>query len=329
METKERTRRPAPKPAGTTGKTAAPARKPRPSGTRSRKGKPGRAPAPEVVYTQPGPFKRDKFILQLLTVVAVVLALVLGMAIFFKVGKIPTDQEKVYLPKVYVSGTEKYTAYDVVKASGINVGENLLTLREAEIGGRILEQLPYVLKARVRIKLPDAVNIEVVETDVVYAVQSTDASWWLMRSDGLVVEKTNSADAESYTKVLGITLAEPKAGKNAVALEPEAKVDETTGETLPVTVSAADQLRTAISILGFLESNSVIGEAASVDVSSLNNLELWYEDRYQVILGDSTRLGEKIRIMKATVVEMKDYDSGILDVSFTIKPGEVVYTPFA
>lgn len=330
MDTKEKNRRTgaAKRPPGTAGRagTAASARA-RSAQNRSRKRKTQRAPTPEVVYTQPGPFKRDKFILRLLTVVAVVLALVFGMAIFFKVGEVVTGDSTV--AKVYVSGNDKYTAYDIVQASGISVGENLLTLREAEVGGRILEQLPYVTKARVRIKLPDAVNIEVEETDVVYSAQSADESWWLIRSDGVVVEKTNAADAELYTKVLGVQLSEPQVGQSAVAEEPEAKVDETTGETLPVTVTAAEQLRTAVSILGFLESNSIIGEAASVDVTSLNNLELWYEDRYQVVLGDSTRLGEKIQIMKATVVKMKDYDSGILDISFTLKPNEVVYTPFA
>lgn len=327
METKEKTRRPGtakhpPGPAGQ--KTAAP-RKTR--STQSRKSKAQRAPAPEVVYTQPGPFKRDKFILQLLIVVAVVMALVFGMAIFFKVGKIVTGGTSV--AKVYVSGNEKYTEYDVVQASGIKAGENLLTMRKAEVGGRILEQLPYVTKVRVSIKLPDGVNIEVEETDVVYSVQDGDESWWLMRSDGVVVEKTNAADAELHTKVQGILLNDPKVGQNAVAKEPEPKVDETTGETLPVTTTAADQLRAAVSILGFLESNSIIGEAESVDVTSLNNLEVMYEDRFQVMLGDGTRLGEKIQIMKATIVEMKDYESGILDVSFTVKPGEVVYTPGA
>ena len=327
METKEKNRRPgtAKRPPGAAGqKTAAP-RKPR--STQSRKSKAQRAPAPEVVYTQPGPFKRDKFILQLLTVVAVVLALVFGMAIFFKVGKTMAGDTAV--AKVYVSGNEKYTEYDVVQASGIKVGENLLTMRKAEVGGRILEQLPYVTKVRVSIKLPDGVNIEVEETDVVYSAQSGDESWWLIRSDGVVVEKTNAADAELHTKVLGILLADPKVGQNAVAKEPEPRVDETTGETLPVTATAAEQLRAAVSILGFLESNSIIGEADSVDVTSLNNLEIGYEERFRVILGDSTRLGEKIRIMKATIVEMKDYESGILDVSFTIKPDEVVYTPDA
>ena len=324
METKEKSRRTgtARRASTASGKTA---RRPQSSAGKKR-GR--RAPSPDVIYTQPGPFQRDKFILRLLTVVAVVLALVFGMAIFFRVGKVKTEEPKTYLPKVYVSGNEKYTEYDVVQASGIKSGEHLLTLREAEVGGRILEQLPYVTKVRVRIKLPDGVNIEGEESDVVYSVQCADDSWWLIRSDGVVVEKTNTADSELYTMVQGIRLADPKVGQKAVAVEPEMKVDEASGETVPVVTTAADQLKTAISILGFLESSSIIGDAASVDVTNLNNLELWYEDRYQVVLGDSTRLGEKIQIMKAAIEKMNDYESGILDVSFTLKADEVVYTPF-
>ena len=50
----------------------------------------------EVVYTQPAPLQRNHFLLRLATVVAVVLALTFGMAIFFKVGP------------VTVAGTDKY-----------------------------------------------------------------------------------------------------------------------------------------------------------------------------------------------------------------------------
>ena len=42
----------------------------------------------DVVYTPPKPFKRGKFVLSLVTVVAVVMAIVLGMSIFFKVENI-------------------------------------------------------------------------------------------------------------------------------------------------------------------------------------------------------------------------------------------------
>ncbi len=342
MDTKEKTNRARtgqrPPGKGSRGATATA------KGTRT-KPQPKRAPSratPDVVYTQPGPFKRDRFLLQLLTVLAIVLALVFGMAIFFKVGKADTGKKGEQIGNVFVSGTEKYTPYDVVQASGIKPGTSLLTLRETEIGGRIMEQLPYITKVRVRIKLPDAVNIEVEESDVVYSVEADDGNWWLIRSDGIVVERTNGADAEQFTTIVGVKLAQPQVGQQAVAYEPtqEEKPEEGTSEKedtedaadaviKPVTVLASDQLRAAISIIELLEDHSIIGKVSKVDVTGMNNLHLWYDDdRYQVILGDSTRLNEKIGIMKATVNKMEDYESGVLDISFTVLDDQVVYTPF-
>lgn len=312
MSTKETTRRHKPtRSARRPGAASAPARK---APTRQRRS----APAPDVVYTAPGPFNRERFVLYLLTVVAVVLALLFGMSIFFK-----TDRDKIL-----VSGTQKYTAYDVVKASGIKDGENLLTLRKPEIGGRIMEALPYVTKVRPRIKLPDTVIIEIVESEVVYSLEAADGSWWLMRGDGKVVEETNKADASRHTQIKGLRLAAPVVGEQAVAEEPEPEETGEAGEAAPVTVLGSERMEILLAILGYLEGNSIIGDAASIDVTNINNLELWYGERFQVILGDRTNMDHKLKSMKAAVEQMESYSSGVLDVSFTLKETDVIYTPF-
>ena len=269
----------------------------------------------DVVYTQPGPFNTERFLLRLATVIAVVLALLFGMSIFFKVSE------------VTVSGMEKYTAWDIREASGIQDGDSLLTLNEAKINSLIISKLPYVETVRLGIKLPDTVKIEITELDVVYAMEAEDGSWWLMRADGGIVEQTGSADAELYTKVLGVKIAVPEVGQKAQAAQPVPETLED-GETVPVTVQASEQLDTAISILQYLEACGVIGDAASVDVTDLGNLELWYGARYQVVLGDALQLNYKISSMKAAIDQMGEYQNGVLDVSFTIWPDEVGYTPF-
>lgn len=281
---------------------------------RTRRSEKLKKPTPDVVYTQPGPFNKYRFLLHLATVVAVVLALLFGMSIFFKVET------------VTVTGNGKYTAWDIREASGIQNGENLLTLSEPRISNNITSKLPYVNKVRIGIKLPNTVRIEIEELDVVYAVEADDGSWWLIRSDGGIVEKTNSADAGQHTKILGVRLADPEEGEKAVASQPQ-QTDEN-GETVPVTLLASSQLETAITIAQFLESSGVIGGAASIDVTDPGNLELWYGKRYQVTLGDTMELGFKIRSMKSAIDQMGDYQSGILDVSFTTWPQEVGYTPF-
>ena len=280
----------------------------------------------EVIYTAPGPFKKERFFLQLLTVVAVVLALVFGMSIFFKVGQ-ETGPSGEQIAKIYISGTNKYTAHDVAEASGIKVGENLLTIRETEVSGRIMEQLPYVTHVRVRIKLPDTVNIEIVEADVVYALEAADGTWWLIRADGKVLEKTNVADAGLHTVVSGVKLQSPVEGEQAVAFEPQQATEDGAENVSPV-VTGAEQLNALLDILTSLESNGVIGDIASIDVSNINALNLWYGDRYEVYLGDSTNISFKVGSMIAAIREMKSYQSGKLDVSFTTMEDQVIYTPF-
>ena len=185
----------------------------------------------DIVYTPAQRFDKFRFLLRLVTVVAVVLALTLGMAIFFKVEVIN------------VGGMEKYTPWDVREASGIQDGENLLTLNKAKAGGNIRAQLPYVDTVKIGIKLPDTVNIEITELTVVYAISDDTEGWWLMNASGTVVEQIDAARAETYTKVLGVQIVDPVVGQRATAAEEEEPTEETQdtaeetveGETEPTT----------------------------------------------------------------------------------------------
>ena len=288
--------------------------------TRRRRQEPIRKPTPDVVYTQPGPFNRTRFILRLATVVAVVLAILFGMSVFFKVDP----------DKITISGMDKYTAWEVRVASGLQGGENLLTLNEARIVAKIQNALPYVNTVRIGIKLPDTVNIEITELDVVYAIEANDGHWWLIRSDGRVVERTNESLAGERTKILGVQITEPVVGEQAVAYEPAPEVDDD-GQTEIVTVLGSERLSTAITIMQYLEQYGVIGDAASVDVTDLTQIELWYGSRFQVKVGDTTNLKYKIECMTLTIKdeEMGQYATGEIDVSFTTWPDEVGFTPFS
>ena len=245
--------------------------------------------APAVIYTQPRAFSRDKLLVQLMTVLAVVAALILGLSVFFKVKVIT------------VSGAEVYGAWTVREASGIAEGDNLLTFSRAKAAGKITAKLPYVKSARIGIKLPDTVNIEIVEEDVVYAIQSSDGVWWLMNSSGKVVEQTTNSAAKTYTQVLGVTLEQPVPGEMGVATEEVSTQTDESGETVQLTLTGAQQLSAALEILQALEDNDIVGQAASVNVTRLNDI---------------------------MILQLSDYQTGILDVSFTNWKEQVGFTPF-
>lgn len=283
---------------------------------RQKQKKQEKVPTPAVIYTEPAPFNRNRLLVQLITVVAVVLALVMGLSVFFKVEVIT------------VTGADTYSAWTIRENSGIKIGDNLLTFSKARASGQIKANLPYVESVRIGIKLPNTVNIMIEEADVVYAIKSHDGTWWLMNSSGKVVEQSNAAMATNYTQVLGVTLDNPSLSQQGIATEDVPTATDAFGELVPVTVTGAQRLNVALQILQALEDNDIVGDAASVDVSRLEDIVLWYGTRYQVNLGDSTRLDYKIACMNDVVLQMSDYQSGILDISFNNFGNKVGYTPF-
>ncbi|MBR5570738.1 MAG: FtsQ-type POTRA domain-containing protein [Oscillospiraceae bacterium] len=276
-----------------------------------------------VVYTEAKPFNRNRFILQLVTVAAVVIALLLGLSIFFKAEKF------------VVSGCKKYSAYEIRVATGLQEGENLLTINSAKASGRLLKALPYVHKVRVQIKLPDTVLIEVEEVKVIYAIQEKNEDWWLIDCGGKVLEKVSVAETKKYTRLRGVRLDSPVAGEKAVAEEPVPEGTTPDGEPIPVTVYGSERLSALLSVLRSLEKNGVLGNVvSSVDVTNIGAIELWYGDsyeghegRYHVWLGDSANMDQKIRIMKQTIADRGENQSGILDIRLNDKTDGAVCMP--
>ena len=275
---------------------------------------------PAVIYTAPQPFNRNRLFIQLLTVTAVVLALIMALSVFFKVETIT------------VSGADKYSAWNVREASGIEEGDNLLTFSIPRASGQIMARLSYVDKVRIGIKLPDTVNIYIEERDVAYAIKDTVGTWWLMSSDGKILEPGNSALAASHTQVLGVTVENPVENERAVAAEEMPTETNDNGELIPVTVTGAQRLSAALQILKALEANDIVGDAASVDVTRLEDIILWYGTRYQVNLGsihnEKHTMEHKIACMYDTILQLSDYQTGVLDVTFTTWETQVGYTPF-
>lgn len=285
-----------------------------------------RRPAQPIVYTQPKVFNRNRLLLQLLIICASVLAMVMALSIFFKVEVIK------------VAGANAYSEWAVREASGIEIGDNLLTFSEPRASGQIQAKLPYVDEVRIGIKLPDTVIIYIEELEVAYAAQCQNGIWWLITSEGRVVEQIDSLRAESYTKVSGVTLDSPAVNEYARALEASPEGVDATGATqasgatdatVPITVTNAQRLSAALTILTALETNGIVGEAASVDVTNLNAITLWYGTRFQVNLGDTGDMDKKIAWMDMAISQLSEYDRGILDVSFTSWEEEVGFTPFA
>lgn len=265
----------------------------------------------DTVYTEAKPVNISRFIVRIATVIAVVLAVVFGMSIFFKTEKIE------------VAGANKYTVAQIQEASKIMDGSNLLTLNKAQIAGRILTQLPYISEVRIGIRLPDTVVIEVKETTVAYAAQNGDDTWCLVSCEGKVLEKIDGSAFKNNARILGVRLDNPEIGKTAVALEKTQSDTET-----PITIYERERLSAALQIAQEMEKNGVLGALVSIDVTDMGNIAVWYGQRFQIFLGNSNDISMKVFHVIDVINRLNPYESGVLDASFTTYPDQVYYKSF-
>ncbi len=278
---------------------------------RKQEKQPPKTNAPEIVYTQPKPFQRRKLMLQLVTVFAIVLAVFLGISVFFKVET------------VMVSGAQQYSADSVWDASGIQKGDSLLFFGRAGAVARIRKDLPYVKDVRFGINLPGTVMIIIEEIPVVYAIKDEAGSWWLISAEGKVTEQSDSAKASKCTQITGVTLRQPIVGEQAVAAETEPDPDT----TVPETVLARDRLQAALIVAKQLEANEILGKVTTVVVEDPYNIEMWYGSRLQVLLGSTDRMDYKVATVDAAIRPLGEQTTGVLDASFTTYPDKVWYDP--
>ena len=108
----------------------------KPEGPERRRRRPSRPQqkhnAPPIVQTPAKAFDRRRLLLRIGTITAIVLAFSIGLSIFFRVDEIT------------VTGSNRYSAWTVSEASGIEIGDSLLFFGDATASSRILDTLPYI-----------------------------------------------------------------------------------------------------------------------------------------------------------------------------------------
>lgn len=238
--------------------------------------------------------KNRRFWKDLFIMLAITAAVVLSMVIFFKVKT------------VEATGMEHYTAEQIIQASGVEVGDNLLTLSKATIASRIQAELPYVREVQIKRELPNRVVLAVKEFDVSYAVKDSSGNNWLMTASGSLLEQVDERTAAEHVEITGFVLEQPVAGAEIVI---QSSQNNDTAATV--------QKQTVIELLTLLEQSEIADQVVSVDVPESFDLSFWYGDQFHVFLGSSGDLEYKLQYLVEVIKNLDSYASGEIDLSFT------------
>lgn len=185
-----------------------------------------------------------------------------------------------------VEGVGIYTSDQIISASGIVEGKNLLFADLDEAAENIEKLLPYTHNVKITKKLPSEVIIRCDSTEKAFAVGMTNGLYALTDSNLKVLEVTGDQPADT-TLIIGAVPYKAEIGEIIVFETPEdgEKKDEFVDETLQL----------LLEITGAIKENEA-KDINLINVSKRSDIYLIYQERIVLKLGNSSDLASKLSL---------------------------------
>lgn len=228
---------------------------------------------------------RFGFLYKLLSFVLILAALTVGSMIFFRVDE------------VAVSGNSRYTAEQVIAASGIEQGDSLVMLDQDRVGMDILQKLPYVDTVNIRRSLPQTVVITVSESGAAACIEC-EGTWWLLNYRGKILER--APQERTGAAITGITPLRPTAGTKLAVSEEE-----------------SGKLESLLQLLSALQEEELLEKVSAIDLTYESRITFTFDERYTVKLPMTTDFQKKMRALSQVVASERIGERGTID--FTIE----------
>ena len=232
--------------------------------------------------------KKKKSVLSVpLSFIAICAALVFGLSVFFKVSVIE------------VEGNNLYTAQEVIDASGIEEGDNLVFVNCIAADSRIYSKLSYIENVSVSRRLPNKIVISIVESRG-EAVIAYGGDMWILGTDCKLLQKADASQTADMITVTGITPTAP-----------------TLGEALVGDASDAGKVAYLSDMLTAMAQFGMCKDITKIDMSNVASPEFDYLDRFTVKMGSYENVEYKIELLLSAVGMLEQGDTGTIDLSLS------------
>lgn len=229
--------------------------------------------------------RRSSAMYVLLTIVLMILAALIGLSVFFRVKTIN------------VEGSNYYTEDEIIKASGISEGDNLIFLNESNIAVKICGQFQCVDQVRIIRSLPGEVTISITESSpVAYVYSGTER--WIINENCKLLEASDAQGTAGLIEVKGIDVLSPAVGKT---------IETEDGGSLAAEY-LSDFLKEAVK-QGFVQ------KITYIDISNIADIVFDYDGRFTVKFGRGDLAEIKLKNMEAVIEKLENNAKGIIDIT--------------
>lgn len=241
----------------------------------------------ELIHKRRKKLRIKRYITIIVILIAVVVTLCLKLSYF-------------NIKDIKVLNNRNIGSEEIKKLSQINLGENIFYLNLRKSRTAILSN-PYILKADIKRKFPNKINIYVEERTAVFYVKQ-NYKYLVINENGIVLEEKIYINGMKLLKLEGFE------GKNY-------KIGEVLDNSNTRKIQVINDITKLIKSL-----KDGIPEPSIVDIKDLTDIKLYYGNM-MVKLGTSDELQEKINKAINILVDNKLIDKkGYIDVSFKGSP---------
>lgn len=189
-------------------------------------------------------------------------------AIFLLVGVVIVLTMFFNINEITITGDTIYASDEIINASEVNVGDNLIFVSKKKINNKVTETLPYVGSVKVKRHLPTGLELVVTKTDATFAV-TQDGYFTLLNEKGKVLEANTEFIGENITLLNLGNIISANVGQD-IELESKDLLDKLI------------EVQTACNESG-------IKDISSIDLSDIYNIKLTYQGRITLELGETNK----------------------------------------
>lgn len=216
-----------------------------------------------------------------------------------------------------VEGVSAYSNEEIISASGITPGKNLLFADLDEAAENIEKTLPYTDEVQITKKLPDKIIIRYETTEKAYAIGMSNGLYALADNNLKVLEITGKRPA-GVALIVGAIPYEANTGEVAAfdVIGEDEKKDEFVDEPLVL----LQQITSAIA-------ENEMKDISLISISETNDIYLIYQGRIVLKLGNDSDISSKLSLGSRVINSENTIDPfqfGTVDLSVVT---EAVFNP--